>query len=143
MAVYVITMKGKQHDRKEFFIPTGLSSRTGLFADFGSNLPSIPDETCGISDYSSGPIADWAGQHVDIAQWGLAADETWPVEIEATGTFLTGGLYDSMVTYHIECTYAEGFRNLLYIQTNSAYTITTTPKMAAPVTFAKLLIARA
>ncbi len=70
-----------------------------------------------ISDYSSGPIADWAGHHVDSAQWGMGTDYSWPVEIEGEGTFQQGGLFDNMVNYHIECKYAEGFT--LIIEDNS------------------------
>ncbi len=65
------------------------------------------------SDYSSGAIADWAGHHVDIAQWGMGADNLWPAEIEAEGVFLSGGLYDNMVTYRIECRYEEGFTMII------------------------------
>ncbi len=61
-----------------------------------------------VSDYSSGPIADWAGHHVDIAQWGMGTDYTGPVEIEAKGQFNSEGLFDNMTTYRIECKYAEG-----------------------------------
>jgi predicted dehydrogenase len=65
------------------------------------------------SDYSSGPIADWAGHHVDSAQWGMGTDYKWPVEIEGEGTFQRGGLFDNMVTYRIECRYAEGFTMII------------------------------
>ncbi len=70
-----------------------------------------------ISDYSSGPIADWAGHHADTAQWGLGADQLWPVEVRAEGRFNTTGLYDNMMTYRIECRYAEGFT--MVIEDNS------------------------
>jgi predicted dehydrogenase len=62
-----------------------------------------------VSDYSSGPIADWAGHHADIALWGMGADETWPIEVAAEGEFNTAGLFDNMLTYRIECRYARGF----------------------------------
>jgi predicted dehydrogenase len=65
------------------------------------------------SDYSSGPIADWAGHHVDIAQWGMGTDFSWPVEIEGEGEFLKNGLYDNMTTFHIECKFAEGFTMII------------------------------
>jgi predicted dehydrogenase len=61
-----------------------------------------------ISDYSSGPIADWAGHHVDIAQWGMGTDDSWPSEIEGKGTFNQGGLFDNMISYHIQCKYEDG-----------------------------------
>jgi len=65
------------------------------------------------SDYSHGPIADWAGHHVDIAQWGMGTDYRWPVEITGKGEFLKNGLYDNMITFHIECKFEEGFTLIL------------------------------
>jgi len=35
----------------------------------------------GYRDYSGGGMTGWGSHHFDIAQWGLAADETGPVEI--------------------------------------------------------------
>ena len=35
----------------------------------------------GHYDYSGGGMSGWGSHHFDIAQWGLAADETGPVEI--------------------------------------------------------------
>ncbi len=35
----------------------------------------------GYSDYSGGGMTGWGSHHFDISQWGLAADETGPVEI--------------------------------------------------------------
>jgi len=35
----------------------------------------------GYFDYSGGGMTGWGSHHFDIAQWGLAADETGPVEI--------------------------------------------------------------
>jgi predicted dehydrogenase len=72
------------------------------------------------SDYSSGPIADWAGHHVDIAQWGMGTDYHWPVEIEGKGEFLTNGLYDNMTTFQIECKYDEGFTIVIEDSNNRA-----------------------
>lgn len=73
-----------------------------------------------ISDYSSGPVADWAGHHCDIAQWGLGADDTGPVEVEGKGSFLSGGLFDSMMTYHFECLYANGVKMIVEDYTKRA-----------------------
>jgi predicted dehydrogenase len=35
----------------------------------------------GFRDYSGGGMTGWGSHHFDIAQWGLAADETGPVQI--------------------------------------------------------------
>ena len=61
-----------------------------------------------IMDYSGGQLTDWAGHHIDIAHWGLGLDYTGPVEIEGHGEFPTDGIYDTAVTYWIDCKYANG-----------------------------------
>jgi predicted dehydrogenase len=61
------------------------------------------------SDYSGGQITDWAGHHIDSAQWAMGTEHTGPVEIEGRAEFLTGGLYDTAATYRLEYKYAEGF----------------------------------
>jgi len=35
----------------------------------------------GYRDFSGGSLTGWGSHHFDIAQWGLAADETGPVEV--------------------------------------------------------------
>jgi predicted dehydrogenase len=61
-----------------------------------------------ISDYSGGPVTDWAGHHIDSAQWAMGTDHTGPVEVTAQTEFLTGGLYDVTASYRFEYKYAEG-----------------------------------
>lgn len=62
-----------------------------------------------VSDYAGGPVTDWAGHHIDTAQWGMGTDYGGPVEVEGQGEFLKGGLYDTVSSYRFECRYAEGF----------------------------------
>lgn len=65
-----------------------------------------------ISDYSGGQLTDWAGHHIDIAQWAMGTDLSSPVEItEASAVFPDGtdGLYDTPNSYRFVCKYAEGF----------------------------------
>jgi len=64
-----------------------------------------------ISDYSGGQITDWAGHHIDIAQWAMGTEYSAPVEIEGVGVFPEGedGLYDVAESYRFVCKYAEGF----------------------------------
>ena len=64
-----------------------------------------------ISDYSQGQLTDWAGHHIDIAQWGMNTELTAPVEIEGEAVYpiAEDGLYDTPGTYRFECKYKEGF----------------------------------
>jgi len=62
-----------------------------------------------ISDYAGGQITDWAGHHIDIAQWGMGVENSGPVEIEGKGEFPKDGLYDTVENYNFTCKYAQGF----------------------------------
>jgi predicted dehydrogenase len=41
----------------------------------------VPGGWMGYRDYGGGGMTDWGSHHFDIAQWGIGADETGPVEI--------------------------------------------------------------
>jgi len=61
-----------------------------------------------ILDYSGGQLTDWAGHHVDIANWGAGLEHTGPVEISGSGIYPTEGLYNVPVEYDFLCKYANG-----------------------------------
>ena len=61
-----------------------------------------------ILDYSGGQLTDWAGHHIDIAQWGLGMDRTGPVEVSGMGVYPHEGIYDVPVEYDITCKFANG-----------------------------------
>lgn len=61
-----------------------------------------------VRDYSGGQLTDWAGHHIDIAQWGLGLERTGPVEIYGSGEFPEEGVYDVAMTYKFHCKYANG-----------------------------------
>ena len=61
-----------------------------------------------ILDYSGGQLTDWAGHHIDIAQWGLGTDRTGPVEISGKGFYPVEGIYNTPVEYDFMCKYANG-----------------------------------
>jgi len=66
-----------------------------------------------ISDYTIGFVAGQGVHFTDIAQWGLGADDTGPVEIEGRGEFPRDGLCDTATAWHVEMTFADGVK-LIY-----------------------------
>ena len=63
-----------------------------------------------ILDYSGGQVTDWAGHHIDIANWGAGLENTGPIEISGTGVYPREGLYDVPIEYDIMCKYANGIQ---------------------------------
>jgi len=63
-----------------------------------------------IRDYGAGMITGWGSHHMDIAHWGMGAEDTGPVEIEARAEFPNDGLWDVHGAFHIEYTYASGVK---------------------------------
>jgi len=61
-----------------------------------------------ILDYSGGQLTDWAGHHIDIANWGVGLEYTGPVEIRGTGVYPPEGIYNAPVEYDFICRYANG-----------------------------------
>ena len=61
-----------------------------------------------IQDYSGGQLTDWAGHHIDIANWGLDFDQTAPVSIKGKGVYPVEGIYNVPVEYLIEAKYENG-----------------------------------
>ena len=61
-----------------------------------------------ILDYSGGQLTDWAGHHIDIANWGAGLEHTGPVEIYGEGVYPAEGIYNAPVEYDFMCKYANG-----------------------------------
>ncbi|MEI6678988.1 MAG: Gfo/Idh/MocA family oxidoreductase [Mariniphaga sp.] len=61
-----------------------------------------------ILDYSGGQLTDWAGHHIDIAQWGIGMERSGPVEIYGEGVYPRDGIYNTPVEYDFMCRYANG-----------------------------------
>ena len=61
-----------------------------------------------ILDYSGGQLTDWAGHHIDIANWGADLEKTGPVEISGEGVYPRDGIYNVPVEYDFMCKYANG-----------------------------------
>ena len=61
-----------------------------------------------ILDYSGGQLTDWAGHHIDIANWGAGLEHTGPVEVSGTGVYPPEGIYNVPVEYDFLCKYGNG-----------------------------------
>ena len=61
-----------------------------------------------IYDYALGFIAGWGAHPLDIAQWGLDADNTGPVFYEGAGALPQYGLCDTVESWDIHCYYTNG-----------------------------------
>jgi predicted dehydrogenase len=61
-----------------------------------------------ILDYSGGQLTDWAGHHIDIANWGAGLEHTGPVEITGSGVYPVDGIFNVPVEYDFLCKYANG-----------------------------------
>ncbi len=61
-----------------------------------------------ILEYSGGQLTDWAGHHIDIANWGAGLEHTGPVEISGVGVYPREGIYNVPVEYDFNCKYANG-----------------------------------
>jgi len=62
-----------------------------------------------ILDYSGGQVTNWGAHFLDIAQWGLGADDSGPVEVADTGgAFPKQGLFTTATRVSFKATYANG-----------------------------------
>ncbi len=61
-----------------------------------------------ILDYSGGQLTDWAGHHIDIANWGAGLEHTGPLEITGSGVYPVEGIFNVPVEYDFLCRYANG-----------------------------------
>jgi predicted dehydrogenase len=61
-----------------------------------------------ILDYSGGQLTDWAGHHIDIANWGAGLEHTGPVEISGSGVYPAEGIFNVPVEYDFLCKYSNG-----------------------------------
>ncbi len=60
-------------------------------------------------EYSGGEVTDWGAHHVDIAQWGIGAEDTGPVEINAKGLLDTRkDCYNTAQTFDCTLKFANG-----------------------------------
>jgi predicted dehydrogenase len=60
--------------------------------------------------FGAGMITGWGVHHIDIAHWGMNAEETGPIEVEASATFPApgSGLWNVHGDFDVVATYADG-----------------------------------
>ncbi|QBG46758.1 Gfo/Idh/MocA family oxidoreductase [Verrucomicrobia bacterium S94] len=68
-----------------------------------------PKATYFCYDYSIGMLGGWGAHPVDQLQWWADAENKGiPVEYKTTGSLPTEGLFNTVVTWQMEATYADG-----------------------------------
>ncbi|MBN2451761.1 MAG: Gfo/Idh/MocA family oxidoreductase [Lentisphaeria bacterium] len=65
-----------------------------------------------LRDYSGGEMTNFGAHYLDVAQWGIGADDGGPVEIEGKGLYHRTGLWDVFYEFELEYTYANGVKVL-------------------------------
>ena len=61
----------------------------------------------------AGWLAGYAVHDFDLAQWGLGTELTGPVTVEGTGVFPKEGLFNTVLTFDLQYTYADGRKIIL------------------------------
>jgi len=59
-------------------------------------------------DYAGGQMTNWGAHHLDIAQWGMGADDSGPVEVEGTAVYNPEKLYETPQKFDVTFKYAGG-----------------------------------
>jgi predicted dehydrogenase len=62
-----------------------------------------------VRDYSGGEMTNFGAHYLDVAQWGIGADDSGPVEIEGTGMAFEG-LHNTFAKVDLTYTYADGVK---------------------------------
>lgn len=58
--------------------------------------------------FGAGMITGWGAHHLDIAHWGMGTEYTGPIELEATASFPTEGLWSVHGDFEVTAKYANG-----------------------------------
>ena len=63
-----------------------------------------------VYDNSIGFLGGWGAHPLDILVWGADIHNRGPVEIEGTGVIPTKGLFNTVTTWSVKCTFADGLK---------------------------------
>ncbi len=63
-----------------------------------------------VSDFSGGDLTNWGAHHLDIAQWGIGADDSGPVEVAGHGKRNASGIHDTFYDLNVDFLYADGVK---------------------------------
>ncbi|NQV31686.1 MAG: Gfo/Idh/MocA family oxidoreductase, partial [Phycisphaeraceae bacterium] len=63
--------------------------------------------------HSGGQMTNWGAHYLDIAQWGIGADNSGPLAIHGKGEFPKGGLFTTAEKADIVYTYADDVKLIL------------------------------
>ena len=63
-----------------------------------------------VADYSGGEMTNFGAHYLDLAQWGIGADDSGPVEISGKGRVHPTGLWDVFYEFDVDYTYANGVK---------------------------------
>lgn len=63
-----------------------------------------------VRDYSGGEMTNFGAHFLDLAQWGIGADDSGPVEIVGKGEYFADGIWDTFAKVDITYTYANGVK---------------------------------
>lgn len=63
-----------------------------------------------VSDFSGGDVTNWGAHQLDIAQWGIGADDSGPVEVVGQGKRNESGIHDVFYDVAVDYFYQNGVR---------------------------------
>ena len=63
-----------------------------------------------VSDFSGGDLTNWGAHHLDIAQWGIGASRSGPLEVVGHGKRNATGVHDPFYDLHVDFLYAGGVK---------------------------------
>jgi hypothetical protein len=72
-----------------------------------------------VRDTCEGMITNWGAHLNDIAQWANGTERTGPVEVEGKGSYPKEGLWNVLLDFEVQYTYADGTK--MYYETSYPY----------------------